>query len=102
MTTVPVICYRQLPGKRDISSSIVIPVLLPAGGAGLRRSLFPHHFALFLSRLWLTFVLSRLVSFSGEALVDGGDLKVAGWEKDSGGKRRPRVVSLADSMDPQK
>lgn len=70
MTSVPVICYRQLPGKRNIDSSLVIPVLLPDP--------------------------------AGEALIDGRNLKVAGWEKDSEGKLRPRVVSLADSMDPQK
>lgn len=35
-------------------------------------------------------------------MIDGRNLKVAGWEKDSEGKLRPRVVSLADSMDPQK
>jgi hypothetical protein len=29
MTSVPVICYRQLPGKRNIDSSLIIPVLLP-------------------------------------------------------------------------
>jgi hypothetical protein len=46
--------------------------------------------------------LACVVGRKGEALIDGRNLKVAGWEKDSEGKLRPRVVSLADSMDPQK
>lgn len=43
-----------------------------------------------------------IVVTEDKVIIDNDNIKVAGWEKDKEGKLRPRVVSLATSMDPQR
>jgi hypothetical protein len=108
MRKTKVVCYRESPGKEDISHSIFLRVRLPESG---KKQLLSLDKVTAAQMIYISLSLSLSLSFlcffhfyvePNTWTETGPGGRAVGWEKNSAGKSGPIVVSLAESMDPKR